>query len=326
MSAPAAGRKRPRDIWKGNPTVTGMRRRRGRQPSQEGRVNESGTEKKHRARLKEPLPSHPGDAHETLERRVRQRTAQLSELNERLRQEIAERKKIEGALQDSRERLRHLSIHLQKIREDERTSLSRELHDEFGQTLTGMKLDVSWIKRRLPADDGLVVERLNSVLEALDRTIITVQKMSARLRPVALDDFGLRDAAELAVRDLTKRTNIVCHIISEPYNVSLDDTVSTGAFRILQEALTNIVRHSGAHEVRILLRKKKDVLTMEISDDGKGITKRELVDPRSIGLTGMHERAHALGGTLTIMGVRAKGTTVTLTVPLHPAAPGKREE
>ncbi|HBL23013.1 MAG TPA: hypothetical protein DDZ40_02735 [Deltaproteobacteria bacterium] len=288
-------------------------------------MDDSGTIRRHAVQPETGASSYGPETHEVLEQRVRQRTARLSELNELLKQEIAERRKIEAALQDSHERLRHLSIHLQKIREDERTTLSRELHDEFGQALTGMKLDVSWIKRRLPENDGLILERLNSVLAALDRTIITVQQMSARLRPVALDDFGLRDAVELAVRDLTKRTDIVSRIVSEPYNIGLNDTVSTGAFRILQESLTNVVRHSRAQDVTISLKKKKGIFTMEISDNGKGITKKELVDPRSIGLTGMHERAHAMGGTLTIMGVRGKGTTVTLTVPLRPVNTSDKE-
>ncbi len=287
-------------------------------------MDNPGTAGKKTARRNVPSSLRRPDTQEALEQRVQQRTAQLSELNALLRQEIAERRKMEAALQDSRERLRHLSIHLQKIREDERTSLSRELHDEFGQTLTGMKLDVSWIKRKVAADDGLVVERLNSLLTALDHTIIAVQQMSARLRPVARDDFGLRDAVELAARDVTKRTNIACHIVSEPHNMTLDDTVTTEAFRILQEALTNVVRHSGAREVTILLRKRKNVFTMEISDNGKGIKKKDLVNPRSIGLTGMHERAHALGGTLVIMGMRGKGTSITVTVPLRPVGRDNR--
>jgi len=108
----------------------------------------------------------------TLEKQVRKRTARLSEVNELLKKEIAERRQMEADLQDSHERLRYLSMHLQKIREDERTSLSRELHDEFGQSLTGMKLDVSWIKRRLTGNDGPIIERLDSILEALDRTSI----------------------------------------------------------------------------------------------------------------------------------------------------------
>jgi signal transduction histidine kinase len=115
-------------------------------------------------------------------------------------------------------------------------------------------------------------------------------------------------------------------MISEPHYMTLNDTVSTGAFRILQEALTNVVRHSGAHEVTILLRKRKNIFTMEISDDGKGIKKKDLVNPRSIGLTGMHERAHALGGTLVIMGVRGKGTSVTVTVPLRTVGRDNQKE
>ncbi len=260
-----------------------------------------------------------------LEKQVRRRTARLSEVNELLRKEIAERKKMEADLQDSHERLRRLSIHLQKIREEERTSLSRELHDEFGQALTGMKLDVSWIKRRMSQNDGPVIERLDSILEALDRTIDNVQHMSARLRPVVLDDFGLRDAVELAARDLKKRANISYRVITDPYNIILNDTVSTEAFRILQESFTNIMRHSAAKNVTITLKKRKDVLSMQIHDNGKGITKKQLGDPRSFGLTGMQERAHALGGTLSITGIRGKGTTVTLTVPLNGAASEDKE-
>ena len=233
---------------------------------------------------------------------------------------------MEADLQDSHERLRRLSIHLQKIREEERTSLSRELHDEFGQALTGMKLDVSWIKRRLSDSEGPIVERLDSILEALDRTIDTVQHMSARLRPVVLDDFGLRDAAELAARDLKKRANISCNVISDPYNIHLNDLVSTEAFRILQECLTNVMRHSRAKNVTITLKKRKDILSMQIHDNGKGITKKQLDDPRSFGLTGMQERAHALGGMLSITGIRGKGTTVTLTVPLRRANSQGKEE
>lgn len=264
----------------------------------------------------------------TLEKQVRRRTERLSEVNELLRKQIAERRQMEADLQDSHERLRHLSIHLQKIRENERTSLSRELHDEFGQTLTGMKLDVSWIKRRLSTNDGHgpLIERLDSILEALDRTIDTVQHMSSRLRPVVLDDFGLREAAELAAWDLKKRANISCEVISDPDNISLSEAVSTEAFRILQESLTNVMRHARAKKVTITLIKKKDVLSMRIQDNGKGITKKELASPRSIGLTGMQERAHRLGGKLSIEGIRGKGTTVTLTVSLRRTDPEGKEE
>jgi signal transduction histidine kinase len=279
-------------------------------------MSDTGTIRRQPVPSETAMPPTRHDIQSTLEKQFRKRTERLAEVNELLRKEIAERKNMEADLQDSHERLRLLSIHLQKIREDERTSLSRELHDEFGQALTGMKLDVGWIKRRLSSAEAPIIERLDSVLEALDHTIDTVQHMSARLRPVVLDDFGLRDAAELAARDLKKRANIVCSVISEPYVISLDEKISTEAFRILQESLTNVMRHSRAKNVSIAIRKRRDVLTLEIHDNGKGITKKELKDPRSLGLTGMQERAHALGGTLSITGIRGKGTTVTLTVPL----------
>lgn len=290
-------------------------------------MSDTGTIRSQSIPLETTMPPGRPDIESTLEKQFRKRTARLAEVNDLLRKEIAERRRMEADLQDSHERLRLLSIHLQKIREEERTSLSRELHDEFGQALTGMKLDVSWIKRRLLNAGAPIIERLDAVLEALDHTIDTVQHMSARLRPVVLDDFGLRDAAELAARDIKKRANIECSVLSDPYVINLDDTVSTEAFRILQESLTNVMRHSGAKNVSITMRKRKDVLTVEIHDNGKGITKKEIMGPRSLGLIGMQERAHALGGTLSITGIRGKGTTVTLTVPLKrvQASRGKEE-
>lgn len=289
-------------------------------------MNESSTITNQSVPSETTVAARSHDIQAVLEKQIRKRTARLSEVNDLLRKEIGERRQMEADLHDSHERLRRLSVHLEKIREDERTSLSRELHDEFGQALTGMKLDVSWIKRRLSDSEGPIIERLDSILEALDRTIDTVQHMSARLRPIVLDDFGLRDAAELAARDLKKRANISCTVISDPHNINLNDKISTEAFRILQESLTNVMRHSRAKSVMIVMTKKKDKLTMEIHDNGKGITKKEIMDPRSFGLTGMQERAHALGGTLSIVGVRGKGTTVTLTVPLHRAGPQGKEE
>ena len=256
-------------------------------------------------------------AHSELEQRVKERTAQLSESNSLLRQEIAERIIIEEELEDSRERLRHLSSHLQKIREQERTLLSRELHDELGQTLTGIKMDVAWIKRRMPEDNKPAIERIDSLLTLIDDAILTVQRISLALRPPILDDFSLSEIFNMAAKDFEKRTNVACQVISEPQEIILEKEVSTEIFRIFQEALTNITRHAHAQKVAIFLQKKGDVFIMRVRDDGKGITKTELTDPKSIGLTGMQERAYAIRGTLTITGTPGKGTTVTLSVPLH---------
>jgi PAS domain S-box-containing protein len=261
-------------------------------------------------------------AHNELEKRVTERTAQLSESNRLLRQEIAARKVIEEQLKESRERLRYLSTHSRRLREEERTALSRELHDELGQVLTGIKMDVAWIGRKTPGENTLIVERVNSLLTLIDDAILSVQRISMALRPPALDDFGLQEALKLAAEDFEKRTKVACKIISKPQHILLEEEIATRAFRIFQEALTNIARHAGAQSVTVSLRKAGGRFIMEVRDDGRGITEKEIRDPRSIGLTGMRERAYAVGGSLTVTGSRGKGTTITLSVPL---SEGKEE-
>jgi PAS domain S-box-containing protein len=261
-------------------------------------------------------------AHDELEKRVTERTIQLSESNGLLRQEIAERKIIEEQLAESRERLRYLNTHLRSVREEERTSLSRELHDELGQVLTGIKMDVAWIGRKTPEENTVIVERVNSLLTLIDDAIFSVQRISMALRPPALDDFGLQEAMKLAAEDFEKRTKVACEIISKPQHILLKGDISTEAFRIFQEALTNIARHAGAQKVTVSLRRVGDRFIMEVRDDGRGITKKEISDPKSIGLTGMRERAYAVGGSLTVTGTQGKGTTITLSVPLNE---GKKE-
>jgi PAS domain S-box-containing protein len=255
--------------------------------------------------------------YDELERRVTERTAQLSESNSMLRQEIAERKIIEEKLKESRERLRYLSTHLRRVREGERTSLSRELHDELGQVLTGIKMDVAWIGRRAPEGSTLIIERVHSLLTLIDHAILSVQRISMALRPPALDDFGLQEALKLAAEDFEKRTKLVCKLLSKPQNILLKKEIATEAFRIFQEALTNVGRHALAQKVTVSLHHAGDRFIMEVKDDGRGITEKEIRDPKSIGLTGMRERAYAMGGTLTITGTRGEGTTIILSVPLN---------
>ena len=256
-------------------------------------------------------------AYEGLEERVAERTDQLVASNVLLKQEIVKRKIVGEKLNESQVRLRNLTNHLQQIREQERSYLSRELHDELGQVLTGLKMDVRWIERRLPGDSILIAERLNSIIMLIDSAILSVQRLSMALRPPALDDFGLNEAIELVLMDFKKRTNIACEFIATPHHTALNREVSTEIFRIFQEALTNIARHANAQRVAIILQHTEDKLTMEIRDDGRGITKKEITDSTSIGLTGMHERVYALEGTLEINGVQGKGTTVTVSIPLH---------
>ena len=229
-----------------------------------------------------------------------------------LRQEIATRKITEEKLEESRERLRYLSIRSRKLREEERTFLSRELHDELGQVLTGIKMDVAWIGRRTPEDNTLIVERVNSLLTRIDDAILSVQGISMALRPPALDDFGLQEAIRLAAEEFEKRTKIACEIISKPRHIALKKDISTEAFRIFQEALTNIARHAGAQSVTVSLGSTGDKFIMEVRDNGRGITEKQISDLKSIGLTGMRERALTVGGSLTVTGTRGKGTSCIL--------------
>ena len=256
-------------------------------------------------------------AHEELERRVKERTAQFVEANTSLKQEMAKRTIIGDELKESQERLRNLTTHLQKIREQERTSLSRELHDELGQTLTGMKMDMRWIERRLPEESASILERLHSTIALIDDAIRSVQRISTALRPPALDDFGLSEAIRLVITNFEKKAYFTCKFISMPQRIVLNREISTEVFRICQEALANIARHADAKNVTVLLQNTGDKLIMEVRDDGRGITKKEIMDRTSIGLTGMRERAYAIEGDLTIIGMRRKGTIVTLSVPLN---------
>jgi signal transduction histidine kinase len=169
----------------------------------------------------------------------------------------------------------------------------------------------------LPEGNTLIAERLNSILLLIDSAILSVQRLSMALRPPALDDFGLNEVIKLVLKDFEKRTNITYEFIPTPHRTALNREVSTEVFRIFQGTLTNIARHAQAQRVTIILQNTGDRLTMEIRDDGRGITKKEIADPMSIGLTGMRERVNALEGTLEINGVQGKGTTVTVSIPLR---------
>ncbi|WP_412068101.1 PAS domain S-box protein [Rubrivirga sp. IMCC43871] len=222
----------------------------------------------------------------------------------------------EEALERSRAELRALATHLQDIREEERTRLSREVHDVLGQQLTAIRLGIGWFGRHY-ADDAPALARLESVRETIDETIRHVREIASGLRPGVLDDFGLASAATWQAKRFEERTGTTCRVdVQGAFEPPTD--VATAAFRVLQEALTNVARHAGASRVAVTLVMAPTTLRLVVADDGRGFdparTRR-----RSLGLVGMRERAGALGGTLDVDGTPGQGTRVECTFPLPSA-------
>ncbi len=230
--------------------------------------------------------------------------------------DITERKKAEMALGESREQLRNLAAHLQSIREEERAFVAREIHDVLGQALTALKMDLSWLDKKLPEEQSPLLKKTKSMSQLIDSTIQTVQRLSAELRPGLLDDIGLLAAMEWQAEEFQKRTGIACELSVGAQDISLDQEHSTAIFRIFQETLTNITRHASATRVKVNLAKKGTQLELTIKDNGKGITEEKISDPKSLGLIGIQERVHFLGGDIDIKGIWNKGTAVTVSIPL----------
>lgn len=230
--------------------------------------------------------------------------------------DISHRKKFEEELLQSRERMRDLAAHLQVVGEEERKYVAREIHDELGQALTALKMDIYWVNHRLPSGEHLLGEKTEAMAKTIDRTIKSVKRISSELRPGLLDDLGLTAAIEWQAEEFSQRTGIRCDVLSEPEDIVLDQEYSIAIFRIFQETLTNIARHAEAAKVEATLRRQPRKIEMRVQDDGKGIEKKQISDPKSYGLIGMHERVHSLGGELRIEGIKDRGTTIVMVMPL----------
>jgi PAS domain S-box-containing protein len=230
--------------------------------------------------------------------------------------DITDRKQAEEQLKASREELRDLSHHLETVREEERTSIARELHDEIGQTLVTLKIYIAWLLRRLSNTEDLVPEKTKAISTLIDTAINAVMRLSTGLRPGALDDLGLAPAIEWQINEFKKWTDIEYHFISTPRHFILEQKISTVFFRIAHEALTNVVRHSEATKVSIILKKTQRFVVLGVSDNGKGITEAQINDTRAFGLIGMRERARLLGAELKITGTPGKGTFIEVTLPI----------
>jgi PAS domain S-box-containing protein len=228
--------------------------------------------------------------------------------------DLSETKRAEQELRASSEQLRNLTAHLLSVREEERTRISREVHDELGQSLTAVKMDLAWLAGRLPEKNGQMLKRIGSTGQLADRMIQSIRRISTELRPAVLD-LGLAAAVEWQVQEFQARSGIQCKVRLLTHEVFAPD-VSTTLFRILQETLTNVARHAKATRVEVVKQKRRDRVVLMIRDNGRGFDQADPSLSKSLGLLGMRERAAILGGQVNISSAPGKGTTVTAWIPL----------
>jgi signal transduction histidine kinase len=228
--------------------------------------------------------------------------------------DVTERNRFEEELRRSRERMRELAAHLESAREQERTGIARELHDELGQMLTALKMDLSWLSRHDREASAAVHEKVHAMISMVDTTIHAVQRISSELRPGILDDLGLAAALEWLARTFEQKSGIPCDVELDE-SVSPGGSVSTALFRICQESLTNVARHSGATRASVTLRRKGASISLSIGDNGRGVTAEETENAMSFGFIGMRERARGIGGRLAVTGSPGSGTVVEVVVP-----------
>ncbi len=236
----------------------------------------------------------------------------LEEATEKL-----ERRKALKALKLSHEQLRNLAAHLESAREDERTWIAREIHDELGQTLTALKMDLSVMDKKVLTNQGIetLSELIRADLKLVNETIKTVKRLCTELRPSVLDHLGLGAAIEWQAQEYQKRSGIECEVNLVPYDIIVDGKFSSALFRIFQESLSNVLRHAQATKVTVTLSDQDSIVMLEITDNGVGITEEHLSKANSFGLLGMRERVQICNGELWISGSQNAGTTIRVIIP-----------
>jgi PAS domain S-box-containing protein len=235
--------------------------------------------------------------------------------------DITDRKQAEEKIKATTEQLRALTASLRSAREEEGRRIAREIHDELGSALTSLRWDLESLDKRFsdarePLSSPGLRQKIATMIGLTDTTIGTVRKIASELRPSVLDDLGLVEAIEWQAQQFQSRTGILCHCDCSLENLTLNQEQTTAVFRIFQEALTNVLRHAQATRVDVSVEQEGDEFVLTIRDNGKGITEDQQAAPRSLGLLGMRERAHLVGGQMRISGEAGKGTVVTVRVPL----------
>ncbi|HTE11370.1 MAG TPA: PAS domain S-box protein [Chitinophagaceae bacterium] len=231
--------------------------------------------------------------------------------------DITEKTRAEKLLKKSYEDIRQLASHLQNVREEERAHIAREIHDELGQQLTGLKMDISWLNRKKDIDEKQRDQKIKEILALLDGAVNTVRKLSAELRPGILDDLGLVEALEWWSNEFEKRTGIVCSFQGPEQSLQVPANVAIGLFRIYQESLNNVAKHANAKKVFVQLEAENNQLILKIADDGKGFDTSNTGHKKTLGLLGMKERTLMMGGSYEIKSQPGNGTTVTIAAPFE---------
>lgn len=234
--------------------------------------------------------------------------------------DVTAKLKNEAEIKRTSDQLRQLAGYLNNIREEERTHIAREIHDELGQHLTVLKMDVSWLNKKIGAEASAPVkQKIKDLLEMLDGTVKTVRRIASDLRPSLLDDLGLVAAMEWQLEEFEKRSDIKTIFSNDVSNMELAEDIKTGLFRIFQESLTNVARHSDAKEVKVNLWQDVDGISLDITDNGKGFDKFATTATKKLGILGMNERALMMGGVFETISELGKGTTVSVKIPFNPA-------
>jgi PAS domain S-box-containing protein len=231
--------------------------------------------------------------------------------------DITDRKRGEETLLLQKEQLRALAERLQLVREEDRKLVARELHDQIGQILTAIKMDLTWVTRHLPESEISVLDRLRESIQSINDGVKAVRTICSGLRPGVLDDLGLAAAIEWQASEFASRNGVQCQVTVPPVDLHLDGDRATATFRIFQECLTNVIRHAQAKLVRITLRQEDENILLDVADDGIGFCEPDLSNSlASLGLLGMKERAQFCGGDVQISSSPGNGTTVTVRVPV----------
>lgn len=233
--------------------------------------------------------------------------------------EVTEKLKAELLLKKSYEDIRRLASHLEQVREDERISIAREIHDELGQQLTVLKMDISWLNKKLSNKDERIQKKMDDLLSVVDTTVKTVRRISSELRPSVLDNIGLLPALEWHCQEFQKRSGIATTFKTTLEELKLPSKITTGVFRILQESLTNVARHAGATRVDAGVKIQKGQLIMTITDNGRGFITNGIENKKTLGILGMRERVDLMGGEFKMISTPGKGTTITVSIPVSSA-------